>query len=405
MKSTASVAYSTARDSFRAGAEMSSRALSSGNMDACTFAFVFASSEHDSTELLKGVRSVLGDQVGLAGGTSSGTITRDYIGYEGFNAGIMVIASGDIIFTAHLIDELKRGEFEAGQRAGKEIAGMHELENPNLLLFYDSVRSDSGAASPFYQATPILAGIESQIETFPATAGVGFATGLDLRKTELWNREQIISDGILPIVISGNIRMDTTIMHGCKPASDYHTITKVAGNLILEIDNRPALDVVGDYHEKVEEVDWKNAMYMITLGVNTGEKYAPFREEDYINRMVLGVDVPSGALVMVEGDLTEGQDCQLMRRCIETDMVADGALKLLDSLEGRKPLFALYISCLGRIKKIFGTEKEEASEIQETIGKKIPLLGIYSGTEIARINGKVMPLDWTGVLCIFSQSE
>ena len=403
MKTTASVAYSTARDSFRAGAEMSSSALSSGSMDTCNFAFVFASSEHDSAELLKGVRSVLGNQVGLAGGTSTGYITNDYLGYEGFHAGIMVISSTDISFKTPLIERLKEGEFEAGKRAGKEISGIHELENPNLLLFYDSVRSDSGAASPFYQATPILAGIESQIESFPATAGVGFATGLDLRKTELWNREQIISDGILPVVISGNIRMDTTIMHGCKPASDYHSITKVAGNLILEIDHRPALDVVSDYHGEVKDIDWKNAMYMITIGVNTGKKYGPFREEDYINRLVLGVDEASGALVMMEGDLEEGQDCQFMRRCIETDMLAEGALKLLDSLNGREPLFALYISCLGRIRKYFGNEREESEEIQKTIGKRMPLLGLYSGTEIARINGKVMPLDWTGVLCIFSQ--
>jgi hypothetical protein len=37
------------------------------------------------------------------------------------------------------------------------------------------------------------------------------------------------------------------------------------------------------------------------------------------------------------------------------------------------------------------------------LGDKIPLLGIYSGVEIARVGGDLQPLDWTGVLCIFSE--
>jgi small ligand-binding sensory domain FIST len=104
----------------------------------------------------------------------------------------------------------------------------------------------------------------------------------------------------------------------------------------------------------------------------------------------------------MEGDLIEGDNFQFMRRSIETRMVSEMALKLLESLGPRKPLFAFYISCLGRIKKYFGTEKEESEEIQKTVGSKIPVLGIYSGTEIARVRDKIMPLDWTGVLCVFS---
>jgi len=40
---------------------------------------------------------------------------------------------------------------------------------------------------------------------------------------------------------------------------------------------------------------------------------------------------------------------------------------------------------------------------RQTVGSRIPLLGMYSGVEIARVKGQVMPLDWTGVLCIFTR--
>ena len=119
--------------------------------------------------------------------------------------------------------------------------------------------------------------------------------------------------------------------------------------------------------------------------------------------MILGVDQNTGALIAIEGDLNVGDEFQFMRRCGETDMVADMAQRLLDSLVNRKPLFAFYISCLGRVKKFFGTEKEESDESRNVIGPRMPLIGIYSGVEIARIRDEVIPLDWTGVLCVFSK--
>jgi hypothetical protein len=404
MSTNAAVSYSTEHDSYKAGREMSLKALAYAGLDKCHFSFVFASSEHDAEKLIKGIKSVLGNQTIIFGGTSAGIITGDYMGYEGFHAGIMVISSDEISFNTYQVEGLKDGEYEAGRKMGDKISRINELENPNLLLFYDSMQYDRSQPIPFYQATPILAGIQSVLNNWPPVAGVGIVGGaMGTKKTELWMNDIISKDSILSVVMSGNIRMDTTIMHGSKPASDYHTITKATGNTLFEFDGRPAMEVTSEYLGFPVDSDWKNAMYLITIGVNRGEKYDPFKEEYYINRMVLGVDKTCGALIVMEGDLKEGDNFQFMRRSIETKMVSEMAQKLVKSLGTRKPMFAFYISCLGRVKKFFGTEKEESEEIQKTIGSKMPVLGIYSGTEIARVRDTVMPLDWTGVLCIFSR--
>ncbi|TFH39272.1 MAG: hypothetical protein E4G95_01570 [Bacteroidia bacterium] len=403
MSTKAAVSYSTEHDSYNAGREMSLKALADARLDKCQFSFAFASSEHDAEKLIKGIKSVLGEETLILGGTSAGIITGDYMGYEGFHAGILVISSDEISIDTHLVEGLKDGEYDTGRKMGEKISRINELENPNLLLFYDSMQYDRSKANPFYQATPILAGIQSVLNDWPPVAGVGIVGGaMGTKRTELWNNDKISKDSILSVLISGSIRMDTTIMHGLKPASDYHTITKATGNILFEFDGRPAMEVASEYLGFIVEPDWKNAMYLITIGVNRGEKYDPFREENYINRLVLGVDETSGALLVMEGDLKVGDNFQFMRRSIETDMVSEMAQKLMESIGTREPLFAFYIACLGRVKKFFGTEKEESEEIQKTIGSKMPLLGIYSGTEIARVRDNVMPLDWTGVLCIFS---
>lgn len=401
-KTTSASAYSLEQNSFLAGKEMAEKAFSKMDADHVDFAFVFATSDHDANELLKGIRTVIGEDTPLTGGTTVGVITNEHIGYAGFQAGIMLIASDEMQFQTTRTEGLHQGEYEAGKKAGRELKKIMNVENPNLLILYDLVQRDPDSLIPFYQTAPILDGIESEIGKLPPSAGVGYATGVDRRQIEMWDKETITSDAIMPVLISGNVRMHTTIMHCMYPVTDYHTITKCDGPKIIEIDNRPAIEIANEYLGEDLEIDWKEVTFLLFLGIHRGKKYESFNEEDYVNRMVLGVNESEGAMYMIEGDFREGDEFQFMQKLPVTDAVAEGAKKLLDSLDGRQPVFALYISCAGRVKPLFGSEKEEAEEIQETVGKVIPVLGLYSGVEIAEVKGKLMPLDWTGVLCVFS---
>ena len=110
-------------------------------------------------------------------------------------------------------------------------------------------------------------------------------------------------------------------MHGCKPSSDYHTITKVDGATVLEIDGKPALELVAKLLGPESYKDWEDYPFFVTLGVNKGDKYSEFREEEYANRMVMGIDKPRGGLIMFENDLKAGSDVQLMRRSIDFPLI------------------------------------------------------------------------------------
>lgn len=92
-----------------------------------------------------------------------------------------------------------------------------------------------------------------------------------------------------------------------------------------------------------------------------------------------------------------------MRRSIDFGYIGKAMSGFLASLGDRKPIFALYIDCLGRAAAFSGIENEEAAEVQKYVGTRMPLLGVYSGVEIARVGGSIQPLDWTGVLCVLSE--
>ena len=70
----------------------------------------------------------------------------------------------------------------------------------------------------------------------------------------------------------------------------------------------------------------------------------------------------------------------------------------------RRPVLALYIDCAGRQSRMCRSEREEAIEVQQALGDSIPLLGFYSGCEIARSGQVMQSHNYTGVLCILSEA-
>lgn len=78
-------------------------------------------------------------------------------------------------------------------------------------------------------------------------------------------------------------------------------------------------------------------------------------------------------------------------------------MKQIES-DGKKAVWGLYIDCAGRTAEMSNTEIEEASEVQKVFNLyNIPLMGFYSGVEIAPLMGKSRGLDWTGVLIVFAE--
>jgi len=202
MSTKIGVSFSTSPHSFDAGREMAETAMHKAGTGKAELALVFASAEHDSESLLRGVKSVIGNECIIAGGTSAGVITNDYMGYEGFHAGIMVISAVDINFRTEVAENIDNDEYRAGKKMGRKLTFIHGFDDPSLLLFFDSMRNPPRPLNIFYQATPILSGIGEELITIPPIAGVGIASGMNMKKTELWDNKKVYRDAILSLVFN-----------------------------------------------------------------------------------------------------------------------------------------------------------------------------------------------------------
>lgn len=400
----AGVGHSVNPTSTEAAIEATRAALAQAGTETCDLALMFAASKHEPTQLRDGLRSVAGPATRIAGGNAIGVVTRDYLGYEGFEVGVAVLSAGpddDIdLFIEGLLPD---NEFEVGLALGKEIRSKEYRGDPSLFLMYDAVKEMATAGYSLNMATPLLEGMGFGLGTWPAMAGIGMIGGMEGDTGHQWFDDRIEQGSAVALVLSGGLRMDTVIMHGCRPASGYHTISKTDGTTILEIDGVRATDKLAEFLGGSSGTPSADYPVFVTLGINRGEKFGPFNEEEYQNRVVLAIDEERGGLITFETDLKVGTEFQLMRRSFDFDYMEEKVNQLYERIGDREPILALYVDCGARTSMFTGTEEEEGAEIQRTVGSRMPLLGMYSATEIAKVGGEVAPMHSTGVLCILSQ--
>lgn len=395
------VGYSDHPDATLAASEAVAAALLSGQLERCDMVLLFSTASHDARVLRNAVAQAAGGQTPIVGGWSVGAITNERFGYAGDQIGLALFEFDDVRCQVFAEGDLADGEFAVGQRLGVKLAGAGVTQQTPVVLLYDTVDRTRGGMR-LIMASPLLQGIENTLGFLPQLVGAGLAGDMLGTPTWQWTGGETRQRQALAMAFSGGaLRMDSVIMHGCQPATDYYTVTRADAQTILEIDGEPALDFIGRILGPA--LSARDYGFFLTLGVNKGDKWADFDESAYVNRMCLKVDSKRRGLIMFEPDLEEGARVQIMHRSLTLDYIGPRVEQLFDRLDGRRPVFALYINCAGRAAGYAGIQDEDARIVQEATGGRVPLLGVYTGVEIGHVLGRPTPLDWTGVFCLFSE--
>lgn len=399
----AGTAYVDAPGSRAAGASAARGALDAAGLDAADLAFCFHHGRHDPAEVLAGVRAELGDEARVLGGTAMGIITNAGVSYEGHEVGVAVL--GGLRPTSTVLASAtglaRTGEQDVGRALGRALAAQAGDGDLDVVLLYSSIRRGlthpDGLALNF--GTPLLSALLEATGPVRSLAGAGLIDSIQPTHSHVFTQDGADPDAAVAVGFRDGLRMDTAVLHGCRPAGSYHTITRTDGPVVLEIDGSPALDVIDRLLGGA--LPREEYPFNVILGVNRGVRYASFDEEKYQTRLCLAVDEARRGLVMFEPDLEPGSLVQLMRVSTDFGYVQERVVRLLDQLAGRTPLLALYADCAGRCVMGSAMPDEEGHAVRSALGD-VPLLGFYTGVEIGPVAGRPRPLDWTGVLCLLS---
>jgi hypothetical protein len=394
----AGVGYSENPDSEAAGTEAARAALERAGTSRADLVLLFSTAKHDQPRLLRSVRSAVGPGVKIVGGGASGVITNDRLGFEGCQVGVAVLSSESVHVHTFVQPGLAAGELEVGRSLGRQLREARFEGEPNLLLMYESVKASTGDGPLLNMGTPLLEGIEAALGNWPPVIGLGLLGDPRWKPGLQYFDDRLETQSALAVAFSGSARMDNVVINNLRPMSTYREITAAEGPHVLGIEGRPALEVL----EELVGADlrWEEYPLTVTLGVNNGDKFGEFREEDYANYLCVAVDRERRALTMSDAYLRPGTRVQLMRRHMDFKEVRRRAETLVARVRERPPFLALYIDCAGRASNYVGTDGEEAEEIQRAIGAEVPLLGIYSGSEIGRVGQAVQRLNHAGILAL-----
>jgi hypothetical protein len=362
----------------------------------------FCGNRHQPDEFLRGLRAHLGDTV-IVGGAAVGTITCQAVGYVGYECAIAAFSPRLPRPTTIVEYGLDQGELGAGHRLG---ARLRDITSPGdtVLLFYDSLRSSP--PPKLNVGSRLMDGVYAGLEGKPLhLVGAGTVSDFQLTKSYVFDGRHTSKQAVVAVALPSVWRSHTIIMHGCTPVSSFLKVTKVEGPVIYELDGMPAMEALhkrlGAHHSVLQA---QNLSLALTLGRKHGDPFAPYDESLYVNRLIMDTDPHQGSITLFEADFEEGENVQIMARDSQKmlDSVRQRTAELVASLGTAQPVFALYIDCAGRASAFSGCESEEASLLQTELGPHIPLLGFYSGVEIAPLIGRSRPLDWTGVLTLFT---
>ncbi len=402
------IGWRNEKNAFLSGKNVAESAIENGALFRYDFVIAFCSGQLDHNEFFKGVQSVVGTEVPVIGGSAIGIITNDYLSYEGYPAGIAIIQSDNFQHKVAVAGNLDEDEKTAGNRLAEKLAD--ELKGKLLLLFYDSVKIPATAEAPpvLNASSPLIEGIEKNLRSAVPIIGAGLIGDYDFGPTKQFCGFFVDSQCAVGAMLSGDFTPYFRIMHGCSPLDGvYHKISKIKGSVIYELDGKPVVEMIDELYGNK---DWRNQhpVNLLTIGVNCGRRFDEPEEANYINRLITGALPDGQGIGIFEPDLAPGVEIQFMLR--DSSKMIESARRNSNEImkqirsDGKKALFGIYIDCAGRTAEQSNTITEEAIEVQKVFNEnQTPLIGFYSGVEVAPLLEKSRGLDWTGVLLIFAE--
>jgi hypothetical protein len=378
MGESVGVGYSVHKNPKEAGKEAALMALAQQGQGKPDFVFVFATVGYNQQVLIRAIREVM-PGAPLSGCSGEGIITRGMVDETNFSVCVMAICSDDLRFDNIRVTEIAREPDLAGRRLAMELTPLLRTDNIACFLFIDGLVFDF---DPFREAFEEELG-ERKLPLFGGLAADNWA----IRKTYQYHNDEVFSEGISCVLMSGNGSIGSGISHGCIPVGTKRTITRSKGNIIYEIDGLPALEALKEYTEEDWKTQWNKLSLNLCLGFKAPE---PIREEygEFVVRYMVGKDDREG-YVTIQSDVRAGTEFWMVRR--DKELIRDGlhsiSRQIKEKRKGRTPRFVLHFECMGRGKVVFREQEklELIKSLQEEIGEDIPWMGFYTYGEIGPV--------------------
>ena len=277
-----------------------------------TMLLVFCGGKHNPDAILSALRERFGD-IPIVGGSGAGAIAQDGYGYSGLE--IVIMAFRDPAVTPELVvnGALLENEFLAGRALGQDIAA-RATPGAVVLLLFDSVATTHPLRLHF--ASSITDGVQEGLGgKLVELIGGGLLTDMNLSDGWVFDGRIVRKHAAVALIFPEAVRAETVVLHGCRPVSTFMEITRIEGAEVFELDGQPALRAIERMlGMSLGAADGKSLSLIATLGAKQGDRFAPYDENAYVNRLILTSSQARGSVTLFEPDFHVGAVVQIMSR-------------------------------------------------------------------------------------------
>jgi hypothetical protein len=364
------------RNSFEAGrqAALDIQAAFASPPKVC---LCYLTVNHEQQRFLEGLTSVLGPEVPLLGCSGQGVMGRGAVHEDGYAASVMALGGETLEVAVTHIDAVHVDSQEKGAAMAKSLRQQLKQPAKVTILHYDPL---SGV-----DLDVLLSGVSQGIEGPIMGGAAAHFFKAAMTTTYQYFGQKVFSKGAVALSLAGDFSADMVFSTGCAPVGVELEVTKTAGNMLLELDGRPALSVWYDITGATGAVDvFANASVAIGVPPREGEKdhliRAAFVFDVNAKGMLLGAAVPVGTRVT------------MYHRTVED--VLDGSSRMAEELAqrlvGKQLRAVLGFECGGRTRPFLGTEatNQENRTLQERVGPGAEWAGVICWGELFPVGGR-----------------
>lgn len=288
------------------------------------------------------------------------------------------VRDGTISLTAVSFDKTRVDAVETGVQVDKdgEIAGRGLAERlPKEGLVHAMVFSDGLHVN----GTALVKGLLSALPPDVSVTG-GLVGGGDAFEHTYVGLDHVAEEGKIVLVgfYGSALKVGYGSLGGWDAFGPERLITKSKGNVLYEIDGKPALALYKEYlGEKASELPGSGLLFPLKLQMPEGSENAD------VVRTLLAVD-EKGQSMTFAGDMPMGVRARLMKANFERliDGAAGAGSMSVEPLGSEEPELAVLVSCIGRKLVLKERVEEEVEAVQERLGKGVRITGFYSYGEI-----------------------
>ena len=234
----------------------------------------------------------------------------------------------------------------------------------------------------------------------PMVGGLASAAAGPNENILILNNE-FYTEGVVGVVLTGDIKVQTVVSQGCRPIGKTFIVTKADGNIIYELAGQPLLKVLQEVLDKSTARDKLLAQEAMFVGIAINEYKEHFQRGDFLIRGLMGIDNKTGAGAIADY-IETGQTIQFHVRDAQTATEDLNELLMNQEKNGEKekPKGALVFSCNGRGEYLFREKDHDIRIIQHHIGP-VQAAGFFCAGEIGPISGNNFLHGFTDSIALF----